>query len=36
MYKTDLEEIQRQVIKKFLNLQERKQKYDLQEIWSSI
>lgn len=29
MYSTDLEEIQWQVIKKILNMQERKRKYDL-------
>ena len=29
MYSTDLEETQWQVIKKILNLQERKRKYDL-------
>ena len=34
MYLTDLEEIQRQVFKKILNLQKRKRKYDLREIWS--
>ena len=32
MYSTDLEETQWQVIKKILNLQERKRKYDLREI----
>ena len=31
MYSTDLEETQWQVIKKILNLQERKRKYDLRE-----
>lgn len=31
MYCTDLEETQWQVIKKILNLQERKRKYDLRE-----
>lgn len=33
MYSTDLEETQWQVIKKILNVQERKRKYDLREIW---
>lgn len=36
MYPTDLEETQWQVIKKILNLQERKRKYDLLEIWNAI
>ena len=36
MYPTDLEETQWQVIKKILNLQERKRKYDLREIWNAI
>ena len=36
MYCTDLEETQWQVIKKILNLQERKRKYDLREIWYTI
>lgn len=36
MYLTDLEEIQRQVFKKILNLQKRKRKYDLREIWNVI
>ena len=36
MYSTDLEETQWQVIKKILNLQERKRKYNLREIWNSI
>ena len=36
MYPTDLEEAQWQVIKKILNLQERKRKYDLREIWNAI
>jgi len=36
MYCTDLEETQWQVIKKTLNLQERKRKYDLREIWNAI
>ena len=36
MYSTDLEETQWQVIKKILNLQERKRKYDLREIWNAI
>ena len=34
MYLTDLEEIQRQVFKKILNLQKRKRKYDLREKWT--
>lgn len=32
----DLEEMQWQVIKKIVNLQERKRKYDLHEIWTTI
>lgn len=36
MYSTDLEEIQWQVIKKILNLQESKREYDLREIWNAI
>ena len=36
MYPTDLEETQWQVIKKILNLQARKRKYDLREIWNAI
>lgn len=36
MYSTDLEETQWQVIKKILNVQERKRKYDLREIWNAI
>lgn len=36
MYCTDLEETQWQVIKKILNVQERKRKYDLREIWNAI
>lgn len=36
MYSTDLEETQWQVIKKILNPQERKRKYDLREIWNAI
>ena len=36
MYSTDLKETQRQVIKKILNLQERKLKYDLRQIWNAI
>ena len=36
MYSTDLEETQWQVIKKILNLQERKRKYALREIWNAI
>ncbi len=36
MYPTDLEETQWQVIKKILNLQARKRKYDLREIWNTI
>ena len=36
MYPTDLEETQWQVIKKILNLQERRRKYDLREIWNTI
>lgn len=36
MYCTNLEETQWQVIKKILNLQERKRKYDLREIWNAI
>ena len=36
MYLTDLEEIQRQVFKKILNLQKRKRKYDLREIWNVV
>ncbi len=36
MYSTDLEEIHWQVIKNILNLQERKRKYDLREIWNVI
>lgn len=36
MYSTDLEGTQWQVIKKILNLQERKRKYDLREIWNAI
>ncbi len=31
----DLEEIQWQVIKKTLNLQERRRKYDLRKIWNA-
>lgn len=36
MYQTDLTETEWQVIKKILNLQERKRKYDLREIWNAI
>ena len=36
MYLTDLEAIQLQVTKKILDLQERKRKYDLSEIWNVI
>lgn len=36
MYSTDLEKTQWQVIKKILNVQERKRKYDLCEIWDAI
>ena len=36
MYSTDLEKTQWQVIKKILNLQKRKRKYDLREIWNAI
>jgi putative transposase len=36
MYCTDLEETQWEVIKNILNLQERKRKYDLREIWNAI
>ncbi len=36
MYPTDLEETHLQVIKKILNLQARKRKYDLREIWNAI
>ncbi len=36
MYPTNLEETQWQVIKKILNLQERRRKYDLREIWNVI
>ena len=36
MYSTDLEETQWQVIKKILNVQERKRKYDLRERWHAI
>ena len=36
MYSTWLEETQWQVIKKILNLQERKRKYDLREMWNAI
>ena len=36
MYSTDIEETQWQVIKKILNLQERKRKYNLREIWDAI
>ena len=36
MYSTDLEETQWQVIKKILNVQEKKRKYDLREIWNTI
>ena len=36
MYCTDLEETQWQVIRKILNVQERKRKYDLREIWNAI
>ena len=32
----DLEETQWQVIKKILNLQERKRKYALREMWNAI
>lgn len=35
MYCTDLEKTQWQVIKKILNLQERKRKYNLREIWAN-
>ena len=35
-YPTDLTDKQWQVIKKILNLQERKRKYDLREIWNAI
>lgn len=36
MYCIDLEETQQQVIKKILNLEKRKPKYDLREIWNAI
>ncbi len=36
MYSTDLSNTQWQYVKKTLNLQERKRKYDLLEIWNSI
>ena len=36
MYSTDLEETQWQVTGKILDLQERKRKYDLREIWNAI
>lgn len=36
MYPTGLEETQWQVIKKILNLQERRRKYALREIWNTI
>ena len=36
MYSTDLEETPWQVIKKILNMQERKRKYDLRERWNAI
>ena len=36
MYLTDLEAIQLQVTKKILDLQERKRKYDLSEIWNVL
>jgi transposase len=36
MYQTDLTETQWQFIKKVLNIQERKRKYDLREIWNAI
>lgn len=36
MCTTDLDEILRQVIKKILDLQDRKWKYDLHEIWNAI
>ena len=36
MYSTWLEETQWQVLKKILNLQERKRKYDLREMWNAI
>lgn len=36
MYCTNLEKIQRQVIKKTLNLQERIQKQNLRELWNAI
>lgn len=36
MYLTDLEAIKLQVTKKILDLQERKRKYDLSEIWNVI
>ena len=36
MYQTDLTETEWQYITKVLNLQERKQKYDLRMIWNAI
>ena len=36
MYSTDLSNTQWQYVKKTLNLQDRKRKYDLREIWNSI
>jgi IS5 family transposase len=36
MYSTDLEKTQWQIIKKILNLQERKRKYALHGIWNAI
>lgn len=35
-YPTNLADKQWQVIKKILNVQERKRKYDLREIWNAI
>ena len=36
MYQTDLTETQWQFIKKNLNIQYRKRKHDLREIWNAI
>ena len=36
MYFPDLDEIQWQVIKKILNMQEKKRKYDLREMWNVV
>ncbi|MFK2361943.1 transposase [Bacteroides fragilis] len=36
MYSMDLEKTQWQIIKKILNLQERKRKYALHGIWNAI